>query len=42
MFTELTASILSKIQKGEIRADGTYGVKKGNASKGTKLKGTVS
>ena len=40
MFNELTASVLNKIQSGELRPDGTYGVKKGNASKGTKLKST--
>jgi len=37
LFTELTAAIQSKIQKGIIKTDGTYGVKKGN-SKNTKLK----
>lgn len=40
LFSELTASVLSKIQKGQIRTDGTYGVKKGNISKGTKLRST--
>lgn len=41
MFTDLTTVVLNKIQRGELRADGTYGVKKGNASKGTRLKNNV-
>jgi hypothetical protein len=38
LFNDLTVSVLAKIQRGDIRTDGTYGVKKGNISKGTKLK----
>ena len=40
LFNELTCSVLGKIQKGDIRTDGSYGVKKGNISKGTRLRGS--
>ena len=39
MFSELTATVLTKLKNGEIQADGNYGVKRGNStSKGAILK----